>query len=165
MLDSHKVLVGVLYVFCLNLWINHVVTSQHDLRPRWKRAEKTSGNHPKSWLFRFVEDSIDRETCFLYKGYLVGGWATPLKTIHQLGWLDTQYMEKCQKCSTNHQPVYLLVGCWWAKNMVFFVLWVHPIPEDVPIRKTEKLGNFGKNLVDSPLNFPGKLAMWFAPMK
>ena len=31
--------------------------------------------------------------------YLVGGWATPLKNISQLGWLATQYMGKSNWCS------------------------------------------------------------------
>ena len=56
---------------------------------------------------------------------------------------------------TTNQYIYLL-GVDGLKIWVFFVLWVQQIPEDVPIRKTEKLGNFGKTSAGFPLKFSGQ---------
>ena len=36
--------------------------------------------------------------------YLVGGWATPLKNMSQLGWWDSQLIWENKKWQPNHQP-------------------------------------------------------------
>ena len=41
---------------------------------------------------------------------LVGGWATPLKNIGQLGWLETQYFWENKIDVPNHQPEHYFWG-------------------------------------------------------
>ena len=54
---------------------------------------------------------------------LVGGWATPLKNMSQLGWWNSQYMDK--KNVPNHQPeiYYASKGSWWTFECI---LSLHP---------------------------------------
>ena len=63
--------------------------------------------HP--WMPRHVRHSESSLPLVLFHkptNPLVGGWATPLKNISQLGWWNSQYMGK--KNVPNHQPVLIV---------------------------------------------------------
>ena len=91
-------------------------------RPRRSHQDTKEGRQhrqPQEFIRFCNEISIARpcqEASYLeWHDELVGGWATPLKNISQLGWLETQYMGKNVP---NHQPVIVLkyLKCWCSPN-------------------------------------------------
>ena len=57
----------------------------------------------KSFLSHDTVDGRNPASAWL-KPYLVGGWATPLKSMSQLGWWTTQFKWKNKTYSSHHQP-------------------------------------------------------------